>query len=221
MRQEPAGPVRPRGRHGPLLAGRKLRTSAMNASSSVGSGVAVGACLILQLVGRALGDDPAPVDQADAVAILGLVEEVGRDHHRDPALDQGIDVRPELAAGQRVDAGGRLVEKQHVRLVHDRAGQREPLLEPQWQRAGVVVEIRLKAERLDHAAGHRCAGGREADRRFPRRTRGSAARSGRRRARTSGPCNPAAPGPTRPPDRGRTRPRGLSRRSAATGRTSS
>ena len=78
------------------------------------------------------------VDQPDAVAVFGLVEEMGRHHHRDAVLDQGVDVRPELAARQRIDAGGRLVEKQHRRLVHHRAGQGQPLLEPQRQLAGVL-----------------------------------------------------------------------------------
>ena len=127
-------------------------TSAMKASSSVGSGCSSLADAVLQLVGRALGDDAAPVDQADAVAILGLVEEVRRHHHRDAPLDHGVDVRPELAARQRVDARGRLVEKQHRRVVHDRAGQGQPLLEAQRQLAGVDVEIRLQSKR-----GRSCA----------------------------------------------------------------
>src|SRR6185436_4226063 len=35
---------------------------------------------------------------------------------------------PEFAARYRIDAGGRLVEHDHRRLVHQRAGQRELLL---------------------------------------------------------------------------------------------
>ena len=38
-----------------------------------------------------------------------------------------------------IDAGGRLVEKQHRRLVHDRAGERQPLLEAQRQLLALFV----------------------------------------------------------------------------------
>ena len=112
-----------RRRHGRLPSLVVASTSAMKASSSVGSGRSALRTRVLQLVGRALGDDLAAVDQADAVAILGLVEEMGRHHHRHAALDHGIDVRPELAPRQRIDAGGRLVEEQHRRA---RASRRRP-----------------------------------------------------------------------------------------------
>ena len=106
----------------------------MNASSRVGSlSLSVLAC-DLQLVGRAGGDDAAAIDQADAVAVLGLVEEVGRDHDRDAALDHGIDVRPELAASEGIDAGGGLVKEEDGRVVHDRAGECQPLLEAEGER---------------------------------------------------------------------------------------
>ena len=94
---------------------------------------------VFQIVGRTLGDDVAAVDQADAVAVFGLVEEVRRHHDRDAVLDHGVDVRPELAPRQRVHAGGRLVEEQHRRVVHDRAGQGQALLETQRQLAGVAI----------------------------------------------------------------------------------
>src|SRR5450759_934155 len=46
---------------------------------------------------------------------------------------------PELPAGDSVDSGGRLVEKQDVRPVHEGARQRELLLHPARQRFGAPV----------------------------------------------------------------------------------
>ena len=40
-----------------------------------------------------------------------------------------------------IDAGGRLVEEQHLRLVHDRAGERQPLLQAERQILGRHVGV--------------------------------------------------------------------------------
>ena len=107
---------------------------------------------------------------------------------------------------ERIDARGRLVEEQHRRVVHDRAGQGQPLLEAQRQLAGVAVEVRAEAERRRPCGRSSLApAAAGAGRRRRRRSRGSAGRSGRRRARTSGPCSRAAPGP-RTPARYRSKP---------------
>ena len=105
----------------------------------------------LQPLRRVDGDAPAAIDQRHPVAVFRFVHEMGRHHDGDAARHHRVDEAPELAAGQRVDAGGRFVEKQHRRLVHDRAGQGEPLLEAERQRAGVDVEARPEVEGVDHA----------------------------------------------------------------------
>ena len=93
----------------------------------------------------------AAKDQADAVAVFRLVHEVSRDHDGHAFFDEAVDVRPEFAPRQRVDAGGGLVQEQHRRLVHDRAGQRQPLLEAQRQLVRRWFRrIGLQARRLDH-----------------------------------------------------------------------
>ncbi len=86
--------------------------------------------------------------QRDAVAAHRLVHEVRRDEDGDVIASRQTDQqRPELVARDRIDAGGRLVEDQHVGAVDDRAGQRQPLLEPQRQvardctRMGDEVEL--------------------------------------------------------------------------------
>ena len=84
-------------------------------------------------------DDPAVGDVDDAVAALGLVHVVGGDEHGQPVGGELVDLVPELAPRLRVDAGGRLVEKQELRLVHDAGGEREPLLPAAGERAGELV----------------------------------------------------------------------------------
>ena len=69
---------------------------------------------------------------------------------------------PELVAGDRVDAGGRLVEDQHLRVVDDRHRQREPLPHAQRDRLGQVVDVRLEPEPLTSSSIRACldSGGR-------------------------------------------------------------
>ena len=67
------------------------------------------------------------VNQRDAMAALRFVQVVRRDEDRDARLRERVDEPPELAARQRIDAAGRLVEEEDRRLVEDRAAEREPL----------------------------------------------------------------------------------------------
>ena len=122
----------------------------MKASSSDGAGMILGRGPRFQLVGRAERDGLAAIDQGDAVAIFGLVHEMGGDEDGDALADEAVDMRPEFAPGDRIDARGRLVEEQGVGLVHHRAGEREALLEAERQVLGVGVQIVLEVERLDH-----------------------------------------------------------------------
>ena len=78
---------------------------------------------------RAALHHDAPLRQIDdALAALGFVHVVGRDQRRQ-ALDRHVvDEVPELAPRLGVDAGGRLVEQQQLRLVQHAGGEREALL---------------------------------------------------------------------------------------------
>ena len=77
----------------------------------------------LDLVGRAAGQQPAAVDQRQAVAALGLVQVGGGDEDRHLLAEQLVEDPPEVAARDGIDAVGRLVEEQHLRRVDQRAGQ--------------------------------------------------------------------------------------------------
>ncbi|CAO0834692.1 hypothetical protein SMICM17S_00395 [Streptomyces microflavus] len=77
----------------------------------------------------ALGDDPARVDDRDVVGeCLGLVHEVGGQHHGDPVSAQLAHQVPGGAAGLRVQPGGRLVQEDQLGPADDREGQGEALL---------------------------------------------------------------------------------------------
>ena len=58
---------------------------------------------------------------------LGLVHVVRRQHDGAAGVVEPGEQVPEVAAGLRVERGGRLVEEDHLGVVHQRAGDREPL----------------------------------------------------------------------------------------------
>ena len=55
-----------------------------------------------------------------------------------------VDQRPELPPRERVDAGGRLVEDEQVRVVHQRAAQADLLLHAARELAGGTVGERTE-----------------------------------------------------------------------------
>ena len=106
---------------------RSPRASASRAGVLDGELEPLAADLRLELVGRALGDDPAVVDDDDLVGQqVGLLEVLGGQQQRRPARDEALDDLPHLGAAARVQTGGRLVEEQDRRVGHERAGEVEP-----------------------------------------------------------------------------------------------
>ena len=81
----------------------------------------------LQRLRRALGHEVAAVDDPDAVGeLLGLLEVLRGEEDGRAVLVQRAHLAPKRGAAGRVQAGGRLVEEQHVRAVHERQRQVEP-----------------------------------------------------------------------------------------------
>ncbi len=80
--------------------------------------------LPFELRGRALGDDPPAVhDGQPGGELVGLVEVVGGQQDGDRLVrGEPADLGPHLCAPLRVEAGRRLVEEEHARLVNQ--GQR-------------------------------------------------------------------------------------------------
>ena len=59
---------------------------------------------------------------------------------------------PELAPRLRIDAGGRLVEQQQLRIRQRAGAEREPLLPAAGERARELLLAALQAEPRDHLA---------------------------------------------------------------------
>ena len=142
---------------------------------------------LLESRGRVQRDDPAVVDDGDAVAVLRLFHVVGR--HEDGDLlffPERVDEVPDGVPRLRVEAQGRLVQEQHAGIVEEPPGDLEPALHA----AGKVLDqVVLAALELDHgehlvdpllreARGPGCRG--------RRGTSGSHRRSGPRRASCPG-----------------------------------
>jgi hypothetical protein len=81
-----------------------------------------------QRVGRAVGDDPAAVEDEDPVGqLLGLVQVVRGEQDRGVELvGEAVHQVVELAPGLRVEARGRLVEEQQLRTADDADRDVEP-----------------------------------------------------------------------------------------------
>ena len=141
--------------------------------------------------GRRVGrQHAAGIHQRNAVAALGLVHEMGRDEDRHALVARQIDQQfPEPIARQRIDARGRLVEDQHLGLVHDRDGERQPLADAERQ----VLRRAGRHDRQDRSGRpvRRCAPSpfAPADGTGARAGRGSAEPSARYRARTTATCS--------------------------------
>ena len=83
--------------------------------------------LALELVRRALGHDPAVVDDREAVAQrVGLLEVVGRQEDGGAGLAQPADLVPHPRPGLRIEAGRRLVEEEQRRPVDHADADVEP-----------------------------------------------------------------------------------------------
>ena len=96
----------------------------------------IAADLRLQLVRGALGDHPSGVDHRDPVGqLVRLFEVLGGEQHGGAVPDEGAYGVPELVAAARVEAGGRLVQEEHLRR-HDQAGGE---VEPAAHAAGVLA----------------------------------------------------------------------------------
>lgn len=75
---------------------------------------------------------------------------MGGDEHGDALLDQPVDMGPEFAPGDRIDARGRFVEEQGARFVHDGAGERQALLQAERQILGGLAGMAAEIEDIGH-----------------------------------------------------------------------
>ncbi len=103
-----------------------------------------GFSLGLQVDGVAFEEDAAVVDHGDAVTSFGLVEVTGGDDDGDFfADDQVVDDNPQIAAGDRIYAGGGFIEDEDSRVMDEGTAEGEFLLHSAGELTGEsVLEIR-------------------------------------------------------------------------------
>lgn len=82
-----------------------------------------------QFIGTALGKDSATTDDRDTIAELcRLLHVVGREDQRFPLRLQTPEAVPDQVSGTQVQARGRLVKDNQIRIIHQRPGnQQTPL----------------------------------------------------------------------------------------------
>ena len=109
----------------------------------------------LQRLGRALGDDPAVVDDPDAVGEhVGLLEVLRRQEDGDAlVLREPPHLLPERRPALDVEAGRRLVEEEDARPVDERERQVEPALHAARVRLHLAVARLGQAHALEQLVG--------------------------------------------------------------------
>ena len=110
--------------------------------------------LPLELGRRALGDDLAVVHDGDPVAErVGLVQVVRGDEDGHALAAQPADLVPHVRAALRVEAGGRLVEEDDLRLVDDAERDVDPAALAAGVGLALAVGVLGELERLQRAGG--------------------------------------------------------------------
>ena len=101
-------------------------------------------------------DHPAVVDDGDPIAEpFGLLHVMRRQDNRPPRSLELLDEIPELAAGLRIESGGRLVEKQEVGIADQGNRQGEALFLPARQRHDARVALFLELDQGNQFVGRR------------------------------------------------------------------
>ena len=103
-----------------------------------------------QLLRSAQRDDAAVIHDGDAVAqALGLIHVVRGENDGAARLLELVDQVPQMAARLGIEAGGRLVEKQQLRIADQRAGHGQPLLLPAGESCPRARCASLRAARCE------------------------------------------------------------------------
>jgi hypothetical protein len=110
---------------------------------------------LLDVRDLALGEHLAAVDDRDRRAqLLELREDVRGDEDRLAQAAELPEQLPQLDAGPRVEAGRRLVQQQHQRVVDQRVRQAQALLHAAREALDVRVALRPEVHQVQEVADH-------------------------------------------------------------------
>ena len=135
-------------REAPVLGGAALRLQPVGQHVPVEAQLEhqAGECLE-QVAGRIERDDAARLEHGDAVAqLLGLLQVVRGEHDGVAVAVQAADELPQPLAQADVHPGGRLVQHDHRRPVHQRLRDQHAALHAARQRAHVGIGLRRQVE---------------------------------------------------------------------------
>src|SRR5829696_4415433 len=108
----------------------------------------------LELTARPLGGDRTGVDQRYLFAErLGLLQVMRREQDGEPAVVELPDVAPQLVAQLHVHPGRRLVEEEHLRIVHERPGEEHPPLHPPREGVDPLFALIREGEAFEQLPG--------------------------------------------------------------------
>src|SRR5215211_2646026 len=108
----------------------------------------------LELLAGPLGGDPATVYERDLLAeSLRLLQVVRGEQDGEPVAIQLPDVAPQLVAQLHVHPGSRLVEKQYLRVVHERPGEQNPPLHPAGESIDPLFALLREGEAFEQLLG--------------------------------------------------------------------
>ena len=167
-----------------------------------------------------VGDHPAVVDDGDLVGQgVGLLQVLRGQQHGRAVRDQAADDVPHVLALGRVEAGGRLVQEDHLGAADQARGQVEAAAHAAGVGLGRPVGRVGQVEPLQQLGGPAPGAARGRGRAGCRTAPGSAGRSGPRRPRRTGRSGRSTGGPARRRGRRRSRRSGRARRPGSAGWT--
>src|SRR6266581_9789256 len=104
---------------------------------------------LAERIGRAVSDELAVINVGDVAAALGFVHVVGGDEEGDAVSTHLEEKVPELAARDRIDAGGGLIEKEKLGFMQHGAAERQTLLPSTGKLRGQAIQVRSEAVECD------------------------------------------------------------------------